>query len=152
MIMDLATLETLQIEWNGVHHMRERVRHLAIRAFAWDPMKSPVFGDVLYNLPLGMAYDVLKQVLLIAREERQFTSSKLRLGDLMDSAKSALSWIDWECLRDGVRLRDESRQVGKLFGDIECLQQIADIESQLVAWDIITVTATSRTQAVRFLL
>jgi hypothetical protein len=76
---------------------------------------------------------VLTQVLLHAKDEGRFTSSGNQLDDLMDSAKTAFSWIDWQHLRDRVTRRNEVAQSGKLFGDLQCLLYIARIEDQLAA-------------------
>jgi hypothetical protein len=133
MIVNPSALSALQSEWQGVVRMRERVRHLVVSTFAFDSTQSPTFGDVLYNLPLVLAFDVLTQVLLHAKDEGRFTSSVNQLDDLMDSAKTAFSWIDWQHLRDGVTRRNEVAQSGKLFGDLQCLLYIARIEDQLAA-------------------
>jgi len=137
MIVNPNSLATLQAEWNGAVRMRDRVRHLVISTFAFDAKKSPAFGDLLYNLPFLLAFDVLKQVLLQAKEDGQFTSSQPQLSDLIDGAKNSLQWIDWQCLREAVKRRNEVTHDGKLLGDVQCLQDIADIEAQLVVWGII---------------
>lgn len=143
MIVDPSKLLSIQSEWQGVLRMRDRVRHLVLSTFAYDEIHSPSFGNILYNLPLVLAFDVLTQVLLLARDEDRFTKSQPELPDLMDSAKTSLPWIDWQLLRDGVRLRNEVRHNGKLFGDIQCVRYIADIEAQLVAWGIIATAEPS---------
>jgi hypothetical protein len=137
MIANSSSLATLQAEWQSVVRMHERVEHLVISTFAFDTKKSPAFGDVLYNLPLLLAFDVLKQVLLQAREEGLISSSQRQLSDLMDSAKTALEWIDWQLLWEGVKRQDEVAEGNQLFGDSQCLKYIAFIEAQLVAWGII---------------
>ena len=137
MIMNLNSVATLQAEWDGAVRMRDRVRHLVISTFAFDAKKSPAFGDLLYNLPFLLAFSVLKEVLLQAREEGRFTSSRPQLGDLIDSAKNSLPWIDWQCLREAVKRRNEVMQNGRLLGDVQCLQDIAEVEAQLIAWDVI---------------
>jgi len=133
MIANPSSLVTLQAEWQGVVRMRDRMRHLVISTFAFDTLRSPAFGNILYNLPLLLAFGVLKQVLLQAREDGRFTSSLPQLEALMDSAKTSLLWKDWSCLRQGVKRRNEAVHNGKLFGDIQCLQDIADVEAQLLA-------------------
>jgi hypothetical protein len=138
MIADLSSLATLQSEWQVAIHMRERMRHLAVSTFALNALTSPAFGDILYNLPFRLAFEVLKQVLLQARQEGLFTSKGYQLGDLMDSAKASLSWNNWQALRGAVRRRNEVVHGGKLYGDEQCLQDMADIEAQLIAWRIIT--------------
>src|SRR5215217_2748543 len=138
MIVNPSALPTLQFGWHGVIRMRDRVRNLVMSTFAVDTAQSPTFGDILYNLPLVLAFDVLTQALLLAREAGQFTSPRLQLDDLMDNAKTALPWVDWQCLRDGVKLRYEVAGAGRLFGDIQCLRYIAHVEKQLIAWNIIS--------------
>ena len=143
MFANPQSLATLQAEWDGVVQMRERMNHLVITTFAYDPIASPAFGNILYNLPLLLAFDVLKHVLLQAKEEGLFPLSGRRLGDLMDSAQVSLPWIDWQCLREGVTSRNEVAHEGRLLGDKQCLQHIAEIEAQLAAWGVITETEPS---------
>jgi hypothetical protein len=143
MTINLNSLKALQAEWEGVVRMRERMQQLVISTFAFDPITSPAFGNILYNLPFLLAFDVLKHVLLHAREDGQFTGSGHRLADLMDSAKTSLPWIDWDRLSEGVQRRNEVAHNGKLCGDEQCLQNIADIEAQLLAWDVIAAPEAS---------
>ena len=142
MIVNPSAVTPIQIEWQGVIRMRERIGHLVLSTFAFDVSRSPAFGDVLYNLPFLLAIDVLKQVLLQAREDGQFTGSGSQLGDLIDSAKSSIPWVDWQCLREGVQRRNEVVQYGRLFGDVQSLRAIADVEAQLVNWGIITAASS----------
>ena len=137
MIANPTSLETLQTEWEGVVRMRDRIRHLVVSTFALNTLTSPVFGDILYDLPFLLAFDVLKQALLQARDDGQFTGSGNQLDDLMDSAKVSLPWLDWECLRDAVKRQSEVACDGKLYGNVQCLQDIPDIEAQLTAWGIL---------------
>jgi hypothetical protein len=140
MIANPASLATLQAQWEDVVRMRERIRQLVFSTFAFNTFISPIFGDMLYNLPLQLAFEVLKQVLLQAREEGLITSSPPRLANLIESAKPSLSWIDWQALREGVKRRNEAKFNSKLLGDRQCLQDIANIEAQLLAWGIISST------------
>ena len=138
MIVYPSYMATLQAEWNGVIRMRERIRHLVILTFAFDAKKSPAFGDVLYNLPLVIAFGVLKQALQQAKDQERSRDSQLPLDALMESAKTSLPWIDWQCLREAVKRQTEVSLGGMLFGDVQCLQDITAIEAQLVAWGIIS--------------
>jgi hypothetical protein len=63
MIANPSSLATLQAEWQTVVQMRERMQALAASTFAYKASTSPAFGDILYNLPVRLAFDVLKQVL-----------------------------------------------------------------------------------------
>lgn len=138
MIVNTNSLTTLQAEWQGVVRMRERMDHLVISTFAFDPITSAAFGNILYNLPFLLACEVLKQVLLQVKEEGRFTGSQPQLGDLMDNARTAFPWIDWQCLREGAERRNEIAHDGKQLGDKQCLQDIGNIEAQLIAWGLIT--------------
>ena len=137
MIANPSSLTLLQAEWQTVRQMRERIKGLIITTFAVDAFSSPAFGDVLYNLPFRLAFEVLKKVLLQAKAEGQIPTSQQRLSDLMDSAFTSLPWNNWQGLREAVRRRDELVYEGKLLRDEQCLQAIADVEAQLIAWRII---------------
>lgn len=138
MIANPASLSDLQAEWQAVVQMRSRMQELVNATFAFDVSASPAFGGILYNLPFRLAFDVLKKVLLEAKEEGLIHTSQHRLVDLVDSAGKALPWSNWQAVRDAVQRRNEVVHEGKLLGDEQCLQDIADVEAQLVAWHIIT--------------
>lgn len=138
MIANPSSLAILQAEWHTVVQMRERMQGLVSSTFAPNASISPAFGDILYNLPLRLAFDVLKKVLLQAKEEGLITTSEQRLADLVDSAISSLPWNNWRVLREAVSRRNEVVFEGKLLGDEQCLADIADVEAQLIAWRIIT--------------
>ena len=138
MIVNPSAVTPIQIEWQGVIRMRERIGHLVLSTFAFDVSRSPAFGDVLYNLPFLLAFDVLKQVLLQARAAGLITGSGQRLADLIESAKSSLPWMDWDGLHEAVKRRNEVVHDGKLYGDAQCLEDISAIEAQLAAWAVIT--------------
>ena len=137
MIANPSSLALLQAEWHTVMQMRERIEELVISTFAVDASTSPAFGNILYNLPFRLAFEVLKKVLLQAKAEGLLTTSQQRLAGLMDSAITSLPWNNWQNLRDAVRRRNEVVYKGKLLGDEQCLQAIADVEAQLIAWHII---------------
>src|SRR5215213_3885783 len=137
MIVNPSSLATLQAEWQTVVQMRERMKELVISIFAVDASTSPAFGDVFYNLPFRLAFEVLKKVLLQAKAEGLITTSQQRLADLMDSAMTSVPWNNWQGLRDAVRRRNEVVHGDKLLGDKQCLQAIADVEAQLTTWRII---------------
>ena len=139
MIANPSSLADLQAEWQTVVQMRERIQALAASTFAFDASTSPAFGGILYNLPFRLAFDVLKKVLLQAKNEGLITTSQQRLDDLVESASKSLSWNNWQALRDAVRRRNEVVHEGKLLGDEQCLQDIAEVEAQLIAWRVLTM-------------
>jgi len=143
MIENPSLSAALQSQWQAVIRMRERMDQLVISTFAFETSASPVFCNILYNLPFRLAIHVLKQALLQLSEVEQWIGSKRSLGDLMDGARTSLAWIDWPGLRECVERGNELIQHGKLFGDQQCLQAIADIEAQLLAWELITTPEPS---------
>jgi len=140
MIANPSSLSGLQAEWQAVVQMRKRVQEIANSTFAFNTSTSPAFGDILYNLPFRLAFDVFKKVLLQARNEGLITTSQPRLADLVDSASNTLPWNNWQAIREAVRRRNEVVHGGKLLGDEQCLQDIANVEAQLIAWRIIPTT------------
>ena len=117
--------------------MRKRMKTLLAVTIAQGGVMAIKLRDVVYNLPMLLAFDVLRQVLLAAHKEGQFRCRRRQLGDLMDSAKTTLTWKDWDELRAGVRRRNEIAHEGKLFDNTECLKDIMNVQEQLVAWGII---------------
>lgn len=113
--------------------MRSTVTFTAVRA---GMFVAPSLA-VLYNLPLLLAFDVLRQVLNQLKKEKQFTCSSDHLGPLMDDAKTALPWFDWQAVRDGVHRRNAVAHDGALLDGKVCIADIERIESQLVAWQVI---------------
>ena len=137
MMENLNSLAALQTEWQDVIRMRERMDQLVISMFASDPITSPVFGNILYNLPFLLAIEVLKQALLQLGKVGQWMDPRYPLRDLMDRAENSVAWIDWQCLRENAERGNELACYGRLFGDEQCLQGIAAIEAQLLAWGVI---------------
>ncbi len=137
MIVSTAASAVLSSEWTGVIRMCDRMKLLVIATFAGGAITGTALRNVVYNLPLLLALDVLKQALVQARDEKLFACSRTQLGDLMESARDSLPWIDWKGLREGVRRRNEVAHDGKLVDSEQCIQDIASVEAQLVAWGVI---------------
>ena len=137
MIVNTSSIPDLQVEWDGVIQMRERMKSLVVVTFANGAITAPALAKVVYNLPLLLAFDVLKQALQQAKLDGRFSCPRDQLGVLMDHAKPTLPWIDWDRLREGVRRRNGVAHDGKLFDSHQCLQDIANVEAQLTAWGII---------------
>jgi len=137
MITTPATIVALQAEWAGVEKMLGRMKLLVTATFAGGAFTGPALANVVYNLPVLLAFDVLGQVLVASRDEGAFSCKGDKLGPLMDNAKVPLSWLDWQKLRDGVRYRNEIAHDGKLFEAKECNEMISQIRNQLAAWNIL---------------
>jgi hypothetical protein len=140
--MNFNSSATLQREWGGGLQMRESIDHLVVQTIAFDAVTSPLFKNVFYNLPLQLAFGVLKQVLIQMRDESA-KGSEPRLRDLLDDVKNASPWVNWQGLHDIVERQHAHTRKGQLFGDKQCQQDIADIEAQLAACGVITTAYVS---------
>jgi hypothetical protein len=136
MLTDAATIADLQSEWTGVIKMRDRMQKVVTFSFVAGSIPSSATG-VVYNLPVLLAFDVLGQVLRAARGEGLFACNSDHPGPLMDCAKTAFSWLDWDELRAGIRRRNEIAHDGQLFDGAQCLKDIANVEKQLMEWGLI---------------
>src|SRR5689334_18849979 len=94
-------------QWAGVLRMHDRMQTLVVNTFVGGGFTGPALAKVVYNLPLLLAFHVLKQVLIAARNKGLFVSSRSNLDTMMDNAKAAMPWVDFTGLRDGVRRRNE---------------------------------------------
>jgi hypothetical protein len=73
--------EELRADWEGAGRMRARMARHVSGAFVGLP--QPGLAHAVYNLPLLLAFDVLKEALLQARAEKRFDSRSETLGGLM---------------------------------------------------------------------
>ena len=135
--MNFKSTTSLQNEWDSVLQMRERIDHLVVQTIAFEPITSPLFSNVLYNLPLQLALRVLTQVLIQMRDESA-KGSELRLRDLIDDTKNVLPSVNRQNLCDVIDRQNAHIHEGRLHGDKQCQQDIAYIETQLVAWGVIS--------------
>lgn len=137
MVTDPIALQGLQEEWAGVRLMRQRMQSLCVTTFADGAISATALPKIVYNLPLLLAFDVLRQVLRQLRNERKFTCPQSQLGSLVEASKAALPWLDWQAVRDGVHRRNGVAHDGELFDSDTCLADITRIEQQLIAWGVI---------------
>ena len=131
MKLSSTTVKELRSEWTGVVRQRERMKFAIMGIFAGGSPGSGISAraafkvkDIVYNLPLLLAFDVLKQALDAARKEKLFACPGTTLGKLMWCGRDALTWIDWDALKKGVEHRNEVAHDGKIFGEEEYLQEI----------------------------
>jgi len=136
-----ASVAKLQSEWNGVVKMRERMKTMAVVAFGSGAINAVALQGVLYNLPLLLAFDVLKQALVCAKNEGKFCCKGTGLGALMKASRDSLDWISWTKVHDGVGRRDMVAHDGELFSADQCLSDIELVENQLKAWGVSSVAA-----------
>jgi hypothetical protein len=127
-------LSKLASDWEGALRMRDRLQK---RVGAPSDGHAPVnAADAIYNLPLVLAFDVLRSALRAIKKEGRFSSEGNGLRALMKAAEDALPWVDYKALRKGVKRRNAVARDGELFAAAVCLQDINNVAAQLRAWGI----------------
>ena len=132
-----AAIASITVEWSGAERMLVRVRGLVGVSAGANPLVAGPLSRVVYNLPLLLAFQALGVALLAARDAGHFACGSDYPGPLMDAAKDALPWIDWQALRDGLRRRNRVAHDGELCAADQCIQDVGQVEAQLAAWGII---------------
>jgi hypothetical protein len=135
LISDPAAIAELRTEWEGAGRMRARMLRHVRGAFARLP--QPGLADVVYNIPVLLAFDVLNQALRAIQRQIGFRSASNSLGHLMDGAKDAITWIDYPAMLAAKNRRNEIAHDGKLHPADVCLSDIANVEKQLHAWNVL---------------
>ena len=121
-------------DWEGAVRMRDRLQKQAGGASTGRAaVASP---DAIYNLPLLLAFDVLRGALRAIKKEGRFSSEGNGLGSLMKAAANAIPWVDYKALRKGVKRRSAVARDGELFPAAVCLKDIENVSAQLRAWGI----------------
>src|SRR5262245_25385227 len=101
-----AAIASVTVAWSGAERMLARVRGMVGVSAGGNPALVGPLERVAYNLPLLLACDALREALVAARDAGHFACGSDYAGPLMDAAKDALPWSNWQALRDGVRRRN----------------------------------------------
>jgi hypothetical protein len=89
-IKDLTALQDKANAWKDVRDKQQLIQRNILFNFAQGGLTVNRLGDPLYNLVLVYAYAVLDEVLRQLREEGNFSSPRMGLGDLMHCSKTSL--------------------------------------------------------------
>jgi hypothetical protein len=127
-------LTKLSSDWQGAVRMRDRLQKQAGGSSAGHA--AVTLPDAIYNLPLLLAFEVLRGALRAIKKEGRFSSEGNGLGSLMKAAESAIPWIDYKALRKGTKRRNAVARDGELFPAAVCLKDIENVSAQLRAWGI----------------
>jgi hypothetical protein len=146
LIADQGAAKELRDEWEGARLMLRRMGRHVRGAFVRIPQLG--LAHAVYNLPLLLACDVLKQALVKAKAHYHFKGSTL--GQLMAGARSvpAISWVDHAALLTAIEHRNAIAHDGKLFAPETCLADMTAIETQLIAWSIVKGDAPNLEDAI----
>ena len=139
MITNSVELVRLRAEWDGVCKMQRHKTMLVASALAFGAIRSTALADAVANLPLLLAFDVLRQVLKQLKRQGLVKSKRHSLGDLMDDAQTAVPWLDWRTLRDGVRRRNAVAHDGAIHPRKQCWEDVDLIGRQLTLWKVVDV-------------
>jgi hypothetical protein len=121
-------------DWEGAMRMRDRLQKHAVGTSSGPAAAIP--ADAIYNLPLVLAFDVLRGALRAIKKEGRFSSEGNGLRALMKAAEDAIPWIDYNALRKGAKRRNAVVRDGELFSAAVCLRDIENIAAQMHAWGI----------------
>jgi hypothetical protein len=135
--LDPAAIASITVEWSGAERMLARMRGMVGVAAVPGSFTAGPLSRVAYNLPLVLAFEALREALVSARDAGLFVCRSDYPGPLMDAARDALPWIDWQALRDGLRRRNRVAHDGELYGADQCIEDVERVEAQLTAWGVI---------------
>jgi hypothetical protein len=127
-------LAKLAGDWQGVMRLRDRLQKQGTATSAGHAAVNP--NDAIYNLPLVLAFDVLRSALRAIKKEGRFSSEGNGLRALMKAAEETIPWIDFKALRKGAKRRSAVANDGELFPAAVCLKDIDNVSTQLRAWGI----------------
>ena len=148
LVTDESAIQELQQDWEGARLMLRRMgRHVRGASIG---IYQPGLAESVYSLPLLLACDVLEQVLLKAKMHYGFKSQGSSLGRLIEGARSesAITWRDYAALQTAIAHRNAIAHDGELFASEICLSDMAAIERQLLAWDILNEDAANLDDAI----
>jgi hypothetical protein len=134
----------LRPEWNTVYDSARRAERLVQP----DPRSSCFYARRTLELAVSRPYQDHLSALIHEPTFRETVGSavfsKTRvikdLGNLavhsplVEASQGALSWLDWQAVRDGVHRRNAVAHDGELFDSHTCLADITRIE---LAWGVI---------------
>ena len=137
LILAPAAIASITVEWSGAERMLARMRGIVGVTVGSNPATADPLARVVYNLPLLLAFEALRGALIAARDTGYFACGSDYPGPLMDAARDALLWLDWQALRDGLRRRNRVAHDGDLYGADQCIADVQCVEAQLAGWGII---------------
>ncbi len=136
-ISNKTNVKKLQSDWDGVDKLFQRMRYVTMVSFLGGLGISGagmVVGKVVFNLPVLLAFDVLKNVVQSVRDEGRFFWPN---NKLWEGAQAVLPWNNWDELKAGVDRRNKIAHDGEIFERSICCKDIENVQEQLVSWGII---------------
>jgi hypothetical protein len=136
MISDLAALQQLRQEWDGVRALRDRIK-LGTATAAMYGGYPFILSDMAHNLPLLHACGVLSNVLQQLAVEKNFPYKGRDFGRLRSQSEHCLPWNDFALMKGILDRRNDLAHRGILVSPQDCQRYIEAIEHELVTWKII---------------
>jgi len=141
MIIDSTVKQEIQAEWDGVKKMYKLPEAVSRPVGLGRNMviltTNPAPPE-FYNLPFFLAYSVLDSVLSQLVQEQVFVCKHWMLGRKMEASKVALTWTNYLLVDEGRNLRNSLAHAAQLLNREECIKYIKAIETELLAWHVIT--------------
>jgi hypothetical protein len=133
MITDTSVLEELQLEWQGVCKLKERITVLLNASFAAGGSVARL-ADYPHNLPFLAACGVFNNALIAIRDAGYFSSRLRTLGGLVKDSKNSLPWVDYALIEKIVDKRNNLAHGAVILPRRDCWLYIDTLETQLREW------------------
>ena len=137
MITDPKILASICSQWRIVKRFCESSHAQYLSPCGTYINETP--PESFFNLPLILAFSVLDQVLkeLIQQGRVPRPNGRGFLGESMKSARSAITWQNYDCVKCGKDQRNAIAHEGKLLDREACLAFVNAIEIELCAWRVL---------------
>jgi hypothetical protein len=143
MIHDPTVKGEIEKEWTTIAYLTNYNRSYVVGSAGGAAYINETPPETFYNLPLVLAYAALDDVLAQFIVEGVFRCLKkngncFNLGDKMDSAKEAISWVNFDLVKEGREARNDLAHESKLVEKHRCLKYIQAVEDELKKWGVIS--------------
>ena len=142
MITDPGALQDVRDSWEFVRESRNVIVGNCNVATFVVGFNQQGIRDICFNLLFASAISVLEDVLRQLRDEGKFTCKDNRLGPLMASSRTSLLWNDYSFIDKARDERNRSIHDRTYLPHADCRKFIAAIESEFVAWGVLTSAAS----------
>jgi hypothetical protein len=137
LISSLDARAEVAAEWSAVRLQQERMRiHLVAGIHMGGWVMTQVTDDV-YALLLPFGFSVLEHALVCAREEGRFRSASGQLWPMMDSARDAIPWRDFDAVNSGRRARNALAHERTVPSSATTFQALDAIEKEFILWQVL---------------
>ena len=137
MIKDAGERAKIQQEWSVIIAQTKWTRGSVVPGGVYINETPP---ESFYNLPLVLAYATLDHALGQFLVEGLFPCKNrtcFNLGDKLESAKTAISWLNFAIVKDGQHARIGVAHRNAMATKADCLKYIAAVGAELTGWGVL---------------